>query len=141
MLTFFLTLFLYTFEYMKKVTLPCHEALWTALVAIDLNNDYPTNFLALLNKAQSDFDSSNRSLMPKHFDQSAITISDNRAKPSTMQKVYGSVSSIFNSAPVRVGTEIAKNKNAQNLIQNSVGLGISKINNKSLFKNERGIIL
>lgn len=115
---------------MKKVTLPCHEALWTALVAIDLNNDYPTNFLALLNKAKSDFDSSNRSLMPKHFDQSAITISDNRAKPSTMQKVYGSVSSIFNSAPVRVGAEIAKNKNAQNLIQNSVGLGISKINNK-----------
>ena len=115
---------------MKKVTLPCHEALWTALVAIDLNHDYPTKFSDLLKKAKSDFDSSNHSLMPKYFDQSPVIIPDNRAKPSTMQKVYGSVSSIFNSAPVKVGAKIAKNENAKNLIQNSVGLGISKINNK-----------
>ncbi len=115
---------------MKKVILPRHEALWTALVAIDLNPEYPTSFLALLNKAKSDFENSNHNLMPKYFDQSKTMVADHKIKPSPIQKAYGSVTSAFNSTPVRIGAEIIKNKNAQNLIQNSLGLGISRIHGK-----------
>lgn len=37
---------------MKRITLPTHEALWSALVAIDLGNDQPKSFSTLLSDAR-----------------------------------------------------------------------------------------
>ena len=42
---------------MKKVTLPCHEALWTALVAIDLSNQRAKSFSELLSDSRKEFKS------------------------------------------------------------------------------------
>lgn len=113
-----------------KTTLPRHDALWTALVAIDLNSHYPTKYLDLLKMAREDFDKADRWLMPKYYDESPILSLDNPAQQSVITGVARAISSVANSAPVRIAAEIAGNPNAQSIIQNGIGLGISKIHHK-----------
>lgn len=110
-----------------KTTLPKHEALWTALVAIDLNSHYPGKYLDLLKQAREDFDKADRWLMPKYYDESAAVTLKNSAQQSPIQEATRVISSVASSAPIKIAAEIVSNQNAQNLIKNGIGLGISKI--------------
>jgi hypothetical protein len=51
---------------MKKVTLPCHEALWTALVAVDLSNQRAKSFSELLSDSRKEFKSTRKHSSPQN---------------------------------------------------------------------------
>lgn len=73
---------------MKRTTLPTHEALWSALVAIDLGNDQPKSFSTLLSDARQELKVAPRHSSPQVKSQYPFRHA-NTVSGSTQQIVNG----------------------------------------------------